>query len=50
MGNRGDRCFYGSLLATVISFFCFSVYTGHSGDNPLHDFESKPKGNKGKGK
>lgn len=50
MGNRGDRCFYGGLLATVISFFCFSVYTGHSGDNPLHDFESKPKGSKGKSK
>jgi hypothetical protein len=42
MSNRGDRTFYGILLTTLIGFFCFSVYTGHSGDNPYHDFESKP--------
>jgi hypothetical protein len=50
MSNRGDRCFYGGLLATVIGFFCFSVWIGHSADNPRHDFESKSKGSKGKGK
>jgi hypothetical protein len=42
MSNRGDRTFYGILLTTLIGFFCFSVYTGHSGENPLHDFQSKP--------
>lgn len=50
MGNRGDRCFYGSLISILVSFLCFSVYTGHSGDNPLHDFSSKPKKSKGQGK
>jgi hypothetical protein len=50
MGNRGDRCFYGSLISILVSFLCFSIYTGHSGDNPLHDFSSKPKKSKGQGK
>jgi hypothetical protein len=52
MSHRGDRTFYGTLLATVIGFFCFSVYIGHSAENPLHDFESKParKGSQGKSK
>ncbi|GAB7330476.1 hypothetical protein MBLNU13_g02085t1 [Cladosporium sp. NU13] len=50
MGNRGDRCFYGGLISVLVSFLCFSIWTGHSGDNPLHDFESKPKKSKGQDK
>ena len=47
MGHRGDRTFYGILIATLVGFLCFSIHTGHSGDNPNHDFSSKSKG-KGK--
>lgn len=49
-GHRGDRCFYGSLISILVSFLCFSIYTGHSGDNPNHDFSSKPKKSKGQDK
>lgn len=33
----GVRTFYSILAAINVGFICFSIFTGHSKDDPLYD-------------
>lgn len=35
--GAGSTLFYSILLPLCVSFLCFSVYIGHSEDDPLYD-------------
>lgn len=35
--RMGVRTFYSILAAINVGFICFSIFTGHSKDDPLYD-------------
>jgi hypothetical protein len=42
----GVRTFYSILAAINVGFLCFSIFTGHSKDDPLYDPKPPRKGSK----
>jgi len=42
----GVRTFYSILAAINVGFICFSIFTGHSKDDPLYDPKPPRKGKK----
>ena len=44
--RMGVRTFYSILAAINVGFICFSIFTGHSKDDPLYDPKPPRKGKK----
>jgi hypothetical protein len=46
LDSMGVRTFYSILAAINVGFLCFSIFTGHSKDDPLYDPKPPRKGSK----